>query len=144
ELRSKFGLGAASPQTGGYGRDPGKFWISHDVVVASLALARQPSNRERLAKIDYDMVIVDEAHYLKNRTTAAWQLVNELKKRFLLLLSATPVGNNLSELYNLILLLRPGLLGTEAQFRRTYGGSGSAGRHALEDPVRREKRRTLL
>ena len=33
-------------------------------------------------------LIVDEAHVLKNRTSAAWQLVNELKKRFLLLLSA--------------------------------------------------------
>ncbi len=148
ELRSKFGLGAVSPETGGYGRDPEKFWLRHDVVVASLALARQPSNRERLAKIDYDMVIVDEAHYLKNRTTSTWQLVNELKKRFLLLLSATPVGNNLSELYNLILLLRPGLLGTEAQFRRDYGvarrpgGLASAG--GLNDPARREKLRGLL
>jgi SNF2 family DNA or RNA helicase len=145
ELRSKFDLAPVSPETGGYARDPEKFWRSHDLVVASLALARQPSNAERLAKIEFDLVIVDEAHSLKNRRTSAWQLVNGLKKRFLLLLSATPVGNNLSELYNLILLLRPGLLGTEAQFRRAYGSTRNAGAtRALADPVRRDKLRGLL
>ena len=102
-------------------------------MVASLPFARQPAQRDRLVAIDYDLVIVDEAHCVKNRATAAWQLVHDLKKRFLLLLTATPVGNDLSELYNLILLLRPGLLKTEAQFRREYGR-----RHALDDPTRRE------
>lgn len=144
ELASKFDMAPVSPETGGYARDPETFWSRHDLVVASLALARQPSNRDRLAKIDYDLVIVDEAHYLKNRSTSVWQLVNELNKRFLLLLSATPVGNNLTELYNLILLLRPGLLGTEAQFRRNYGQGPASGASALGDPARREKLRALL
>jgi superfamily II DNA or RNA helicase len=144
ELASKFGMVPISPETGGYARDPETFWSRHDLVVASLALARQPANRERLTKIDYDLVIVDEAHYLKNRSTTVWQLVNELNKRFLLLLSATPIGNNLSELYNLILLLRPGLLGTESQFRRNYGQGPIRGARALEDSTRREKLRGLL
>ncbi len=145
ELASKFDMAAVSPETGGYAGDPETFWSRHDLIVASLALARSPSNRNRLTKIEYDLIIVDEAHYVKNRTTAAWQLVNELKKRFLFLLSATPVGNDLSEIYNLILLLRPGLLGTEAQFRRNYGEkTRSGGRRALEDPARREKLRGLL
>lgn len=109
------------------------------IVIASLPLARQPANRAILARIDYDLVIVDEAHRLKRRGTAAWQLVNDLKKRFLFLLSATPVGNDLTELYNLILLLRPGILNTEARFRRDYGRLD-----ALRDPARREKLRGLL
>ena len=54
-------------------------------------------------------------------------------------LSATPVGNDLSELYNLITLLRPGLLSTEARFRREYGQATS-----LDDPARRERLRALL
>ncbi len=139
ELSSKFGLEASTPESDGYASDPGTFWSAHPLIVASMALARQPANRERLAGVDLDMVIVDEAHYLKNRSTASWQLVNGLKKRFLLLLSATPVGNDLGELYNLITLLRPGLLSTEARFRRTYGRVAD-----LEDPARREKLRALL
>ena len=66
------------------------------------------------------MVIVDEAHCLKNRTSANWQLVDLLQKKFILMLTATPVENNLIELYNLITLLKPGLLATEAEFRKTY------------------------
>jgi SNF2 family DNA or RNA helicase len=144
ELASKFDMAAVSPETGGYAANPDEFWRRHDLIVASLALARHTANRERLEKIDYDLVVVDEAHYVKNRTTAAWQLVNGLKKRFMLLLSATPVGNDLGELYNLILLLRPGLLGTEAQFRRSYGQSVRSGKRALSDPERRDKLRGLL
>jgi SNF2 family DNA or RNA helicase len=144
ELQSKFNLAPVSVETGGYGRDPERFWSGHDLVVASLAMARQPANRELLLRMEYDLIIVDEAHYLKNRATAAWQLVNDLKKRFLLLLSATPVGNNLTELYNLILLLRPGLLGTEAQFRREYGATRAGGVSLLEDRARRDKLRFLL
>lgn len=139
ELSGKFDLHPATPDTDGYPADPDAFWSAHPLIVASLSLARQPANRERLAHIDFDMVIVDEAHYVKNRSTASWQLVNSLRKRFLLLLSATPVGNDLSELYNLITLLRPGLLSTEARFRREYGHVAS-----LEDPARRERLRALL
>ena len=66
------------------------------------------------------MVIVDEAHCLKSRTSANWQLVDSLKKKFILMLTATPVENNLIELYNLITLLKPGLLATEPEFRKSY------------------------
>ena len=139
ELTSRFGLTPATTDTAAFRRNPGEFWASEPLVVASLPLVRQATYRHALAAIDYDLVIVDEAHVLKNRASAAWQLVNSLKTRFLLLLSATPVGNNLSELYNLILLLRPGLLKTEATFRRDYGQLA-----ALEDRDRRDRLRGLL
>ena len=139
ELTSRFGLAPVTPESPGFRRDSDESWARAPLVVASLALVRQPAYRHRLRALDYDLVIVDEAHALKRRTSAAWQLVNDLKTRFLLLLSATPVGNDLSELYNLILLLRPGLLQTEAHFRREYGQTS-----ALEHAGRREKLRTLL
>ena len=56
-------------------------------------MARRAEHQEVLAKQNYDLVIVDEAHHLKNRATANWQLVNALNKRFLLLLSATRATN---------------------------------------------------
>ncbi len=138
ELTSRFGLTPAVADASALRRDP-QLWTRQALVVASLPLARQPAHHDQLRAIDYDLVIVDEAHMLKNRGSAAWQLVNDLKKRFLLLLSATPVGNNLTELYNLILLLRPGLLQTEARFRREYGQAS-----ALVQATRREKLRGLL
>ena len=139
ELKSRFEMVPATPDSAGFRQDPDGFWRDQPLVVASLALARQPAHRQRLTSVDYDLVIVDEAHVLKNRGTAAWQLVNDLKKRFVLLLSATPVGNNLTELYNLILLVKPGLLSTEAQFRRDYGDL-----KALAESTRRDTLRGLL
>ena len=56
------------------------------------------------------MLVVDEAHYLRNRESQAWQAVNALPRQFLLLLTATPVQNSLEELYNLVTLLQPGQL----------------------------------
>src|SRR5262249_14031978 len=66
------------------------------------------------------IVIVDEAHHLRNRNTQAWKFASELQKQFILLLTATPVQNNLEELFNLVTLLEPGLLSTARQFQRHF------------------------
>ena len=138
ELTERFALTPVAADAQLVRRDE-EFWTREPLVVASLPLARQAGYRDRLSRIEYDLVIVDEAHALKNRASAGWQLVNDLKKRFLLLLSATPVGNDLTELYNLIQLLRPGLLQGEAQFRREYGQI-----EALSQAGRRDRLRELL
>ena len=138
ELTERFALTPVAADAQIVRRD-GTFWAREPLVVASLPLARQTAHRDSLSRLEYDLVIVDEAHALKNRASASWQLVNDLKKRFLLLLSATPVGNNLTELYNLIQLLRPGLLSSEAQFRREYGQI-----EALSQAGRRDRLRELL
>lgn len=138
ELTERFALTPVAADAQVVRRD-GTFWAREPLVVASLPLARQTAYRDALSRLEYDLVIVDEAHALKNRASASWQLVNDLKKRFLLLLSATPVGNNLTELYNLIQLLRPGLLSSEAQFRREYGRI-----EALSETGRRDRLRELL
>ena len=95
-------------------------WGHFDKVIASLATAKRKSNGELIADIHYDLVIVDEAHHLKNRKTLAWQFVNNLQKKYIFLLSATPVQNNLEELYNLITLLKPGQLKTYSYFKKTF------------------------
>jgi SNF2 family DNA or RNA helicase len=120
ELAEKFGLAAASPDDSGFRSDPTLFWREQPLVVASIAMARLEPHTSMLAGIAWDMVIVDEAHCLKSRTSANWKLINSLDKRFILMLTATPVENNLIELYNLITLLKPGLLATEAEFRKQF------------------------
>jgi len=76
------------------------------------------------------MVIVDEAHHLRNRRTLGWSLINSIRKKYLLLLSATPVQNNLGELYNLITLLKPGTFPPEKEFLRIHAGDGRVPRNA--------------
>jgi len=93
-------------------------------MLASLSTARRAENRARLAEIPYDLIVVDEAHHLKNRNSASWKFINELQRKYILLLTATPVENNLDELYNLITLLKPGQLKTPREFRKQFVVSG--------------------
>lgn len=65
-------------------------------------------------------MIVDEAHHLKNRSTQKWQFVNGINKKYIFLLTATPVQNHLEELYNLITLLKPGQLRTYRYFKKNF------------------------
>ena len=95
-------------------------WSRFPKIIASLSTAKRAANREDILACHYDLVIVDEAHHLKNRSTAAWQFVNSLSKKYILLLTATPVQNNLEELYNLITLLKPGQLKTYSYFKRNF------------------------
>lgn len=88
--------------------------------IISYNRAQAPGWADRLATFEYDLLILDEAHRLKNHQTGAYRLVNRLRKRYALLLTATPVHNHLLELYNLVTILRPGHLGTRAAFRRNF------------------------
>ena len=104
ELSSKFDLDFTIPPRG-VTADRAEFWSGHDRVLASLAFVKAKKRAELVAAQPWDLVIVDEAHHCKNRATLNWQLVNSLQRRFMFLLSATPVQNNLLELYNLLTLL---------------------------------------
>lgn len=99
---------------------PREFWQQNDKIIASYNVAKHASHWDYCLSREWDLVIVDEAHHLKNKASKNWKLVNALKKRFILLLTATPVQNNLMELYNLLTLIKPGLLSTEAEFKKEY------------------------
>lgn len=119
ELRTKFGLDFPSTDDPDFQKKGTQFW-QEPYILASINQAKSKRNFPRVIQREYDMVIIDEAHHLKNRNTLNWKLVNSLKKRFLLLLTATPVENNLMELYNLITLLKPGQLKTASAFRNEF------------------------
>ncbi|WP_280768414.1 DEAD/DEAH box helicase [Salipaludibacillus daqingensis] len=100
-------------------------WEAVDVMVTSLDTAKRERHSSIIKEIDYDMVIIDEAHKLKNKQTKNYQVVKEIKRKFCLLLTATPVQNKLSELFHLISLLKPGYLGDEDSFSNTFKQKGS-------------------
>lgn len=137
ELESKFAI--ATITTDERDSSPEEFWHLNDRIVASINTAKHKSHFPHVTARDWDLVIVDEAHHLKNRRTLNWKLVNAIKKRFILMLTATPVQNNLIELFNLLTLLKPGLLNTEAQFKQEYVGSSNG-----RVPKNPEKLRQLM
>jgi len=95
-------------------------WEHADILIASIDTAKLEPHASIIQNIAYDIVIIDEAHKLKNSTTKSWQLVNSLQKKYCLMLTATPVQNNLKELYNLITLLKPGQLGSYRSFKQKF------------------------
>ncbi|NPC93285.1 DEAD/DEAH box helicase [Bacillus sp. WMMC1349] len=105
-------------------------WEQCDVVVSSLDTAKRSPHRETVLSIQYDVVIIDEAHKLKNSKTKNYELVRHLKKKYCLMLTATPIQNKIDEIFNLVSLLKPGHLGNESNFNKDYSKkNGSAEAH---------------
>ncbi|QZT35388.1 DEAD/DEAH box helicase [Caldalkalibacillus thermarum TA2.A1] len=95
-------------------------WKECDILVASIDTAKRPPHRNHVLEQEYDMVIVDEAHKLKNPKSKNYEFMLQLKKKYCLLLTATPVQNEISELFHLVSLLRPGVLGDAQAFQKHY------------------------
>ena len=143
EMEGKFGISCLTTHDPLLRSDADRFW-DHPRIIASIAVARRKGHFECIARRAYDVVIVDEAHHLKNRTTRNYKLVDSLKKRFLLLLSAIPVQNSLIELFNLLTLLQPGIFKTEKEFRAAYMTRGRPRRPANRDRMRDLMRAVMI
>ena len=138
ELETKFNISCVTTHDPLLREDPQRFWAAPRII-ASLALARRREHAERLLAQSFDLVIVDEAHHLRDRASQSYKLVDSLTKRFLVLLSATPVQNNLIELYNLLTLLKPGIFKTQKEFRSVYMTAGKP-----RQPANSERLRDLM
>ncbi|WP_127082965.1 DEAD/DEAH box helicase [Dulcicalothrix desertica] len=139
ELASKFGISSITTDDDSRQQNPEEFWTANQKIVASLNTAKSAKHYPLVTSRSWDLVVVDEAHHLKNRNTLNWKVVNALNKRFILMLTATPVQNSLVELFNLLTLLKPGLLKTEADFKREYVSSKNG-----RVPKNQEKLRSLM
>jgi superfamily II DNA or RNA helicase len=138
EMQTKFSVEFTTTEDPGALEDPENFW-KEKYIIASLHTAKSKRNMPLVIREFFDLLIVDEAHHLRNRSTLAWKLVNQIQKKYILLLSATPLQNNLIELFNLITLLKPGQFKTEKLFRQQYLAKGS-----LRTPANKDKLRDLL
>ena len=73
-----------------------------------------------LDKLDFDLVICDEAHRLKTQGNKSAKAIKSLATTRRILLTGTPIQNDLSEFYTMVDFVNPGLLGTSAAFKKNY------------------------
>src|SRR3989441_2301764 len=95
-------------------------WHTVTKAIVSHDRARSRRHAEEILRHHWDLVIVDEAHKIKSHRGATYQFIEKIERDFILLLTATPLQNDLRELYNLVTLLRPGQLGTWEEFREAH------------------------
>ena len=98
-------------------------WETKPRLIASMDTAKRDVHRRAAQARPWDLIIVDEAHRLKNRWSQNWRFVAGLSKKYMLLLTATPVQNDMDELFSLVTLLKPGQLHTYDRFLARYVAS---------------------
>uniref|UniRef100_A0A3B3T3U9 BTAF1 RNA polymerase II, B-TFIID transcription factor-associated n=1 Tax=Paramormyrops kingsleyae TaxID=1676925 RepID=A0A3B3T3U9_9TELE len=100
----------------------------HNLIVASYDVVRNDIDFFRNIKFNY--CILDEGHVIKNGKTKLSKAIKQLSANFRVILSGTPIQNNVLELWSLFDFLMPGFLGTERQFAARYGKPILASRDA--------------
>lgn len=91
---------------------------ANTVVIAGYATLR--TDAELLAGYDWDVVFYDEAHMLKNSRTKLARAARAVRARSRIALTGTPVENHMEELWALLDLTNPNLLGSRARFNRRF------------------------
>ena len=94
------------------------------VLIISYETQRRYSKMFEPSKINTscccDLLICDEAHKLKNADSGLSKSLSLLPAKKRVLLSGTPMQNELTEFFNMVNFCNPGVLGTHAEFRRKY------------------------
>ncbi|THH31546.1 hypothetical protein EUX98_g2662 [Antrodiella citrinella] len=91
---------------------------SYDVVVTSYEVVRNDINQ--LQDMHWHYCILDEGHIIKNAKTKLTKAVKSIRASHRLILSGTPIQNNVLELWSLFDFLMPGFLGSESQFNERF------------------------
>jgi hypothetical protein len=119
-------------------------FLAEEVVICSFHYASRKA--DELRAVPWDLVVIDEAHKLRNAyresATMANNLRNALTDRKKLLLTATPLQNSLLELYGLSTLIDEGLFGDLPSFKTQYT-SAQGNLAELRDRIQPLVKRTL-
>lgn len=130
ELREKFSLpsvilDAKQMRDREKAGKPNPLGRGEGIVIISYEYAARIS--DDLRRVNWDLVVFDEAHKLRNvfkasESSRAVVLRDALASRQKLLLTATPLQNNLMELYGLVSIIDENYFGSEEAFRAEFGG----------------------
>lgn len=90
----------------------------HDILVITYGLLTR--DIERLSKVRWGTMALDEAQAIKNAHTKTAQAVRKINADWSLALTGTPIENHLGELWSLFRTISPGLFGSWKRFRERF------------------------
>ena len=96
---------------------PGQFPPAH-VVLTSYALLRRDVGL--LSQVDWDIVVFDEAQQIKNAASKGARAARAVPARSRFAMTGTPIENRLAELWAILDVSNPGLLGSQRRFNERY------------------------
>ncbi|KAF2455864.1 SNF2 family DNA-dependent ATPase domain-containing protein [Lineolata rhizophorae] len=99
-----------------------------DIVITSYDICR--NDIDFLAPLNWNYCVLDEGHLIKNPKAKTTLAVKRLASNHRLILSGTPIQNNVLELWSLFDFLMPGFLGTEKVFHDRFSKPIAASRFA--------------
>lgn len=91
-----------------------------DVVICTYGLLL--SVKTEITQKEWTTAVLDEAHVIKNRGAKTSGVAMQLKTKYRIMLTGTPVQNHLGELWNLFQFVNPGLLGSYEDFSHRFIG----------------------
>jgi superfamily II DNA or RNA helicase len=97
-----------------------------DLIIVSYQLLQRDA--ARFASRSWATLILDESQFIKNFHTKTSQAIRELQADWRLAISGTPLENHLGELWGLMRVVSPGLLGSWERFRKRFA-----------EPIERDK-----
>lgn len=95
-----------------------KRFEKYDVVLTSYGITRL--DVDLLKDFYFNYIILDESQVIKNPSSIIAKAVRELKSRYKLVLTGTPLENTTMDLWSQINFINPGLLGSQSYFRQEY------------------------
>lgn len=94
--------------------DTGSAAASVDIIMVSYHTLR--NDLDLFVQTEWDYIILDEAHYIKNAGSQIFKAIRVLPSRHRLSLTGTPIENSTMELWSQFSFLNPGLLGSRKKF----------------------------
>jgi len=93
-----------------------------DVCITSYEMILR--EKAHLKKFAWEYIIIDEAHRIKNEESSLAQVIRLFNSRNRLLITGTPLQNNLHELWALLNFLLPDVFGDAEAFDQWFSGQG--------------------
>ena len=93
---------------------------NYDVCITTYEMIKCKTMKVFLSRMIWRCIVLDEGHRIKNDESGISECCSNLKARFKLILSGTPVQNNLREIYSLLNFLHPNIFDNSEKFEKCF------------------------
>ncbi|PWY99737.1 putative ISW2-ATPase component of a two subunit chromatin remodeling complex [Testicularia cyperi] len=113
-----------------------------DVLITTYEMCLR--EKSALKKLSWEYIVIDEAHRIKNVDSMLSQIVRAFNSRSRLLITGTPLQNNLMELWSLLNFLLPDVFSNSEDFESWFKGKGEENQDQVVQQLHKVLRPFLL